>query len=87
MSVLKTQYELLVEQPKSKHLEKLVYEIISFCRSEMHKGKELPYTITFTSPNITSVHELSPLLEKEGVIYSAHFDSIFNIVVNVTDFV
>lgn len=84
---LKEQYETLVLKPKQEHLEDLTDEVISKCKTFMLLKEELPYVINLENVRITSVHDLTPWLEAEGVECTAAFDLHKTIKVTVTNFI
>jgi len=84
---LKEQYEKLVLTPKQGHLKDLVDQVISKCETFILLKTELPYVINLENVRIGSVHELTPLLEAEGIECTATFYSYTTIEVTVTNFI
>lgn len=84
---LKEQYEELVLTPKQEHLKYLTGEVVSKCKTFILLKTELPYVINLENVHINSVHELTPLLEAEGIECTACFDSYTAIEVTVTNFI
>ena len=84
---LKEQYDELVLKPKQGHLKDLADEVISKCKTFIMLKTELPYVINLENVHISSVHELTPLLEAEGIECAACFDSYTTIEVTVTNFI
>ena len=84
---LKEQYEKLVLTPKQEHLEDLTDQVLSKCKTFMLLKTELPYVINLENVRINSVHDLTPLLEAEGIECTAAFDLYKTIKVTVTNFI
>ena len=84
---LKEQYEKLVLTPKQEHLKDLTDEVLSKCKTLMLLKTELPYVIHLENVCISSVHDLTPLLEAEGIECTASFDLYTSIKVIVTNFI
>ena len=84
---LKERYEELVLTPKQEHLMDLVDEVVSRCKTLMLLRTELPYMIILDDVRISSVHELTPLLNAEGIECTACFGSYTAIELTITNFI
>ena len=84
---LKEQYAKSVLTPKQEHLKDLTDEVINACKLLMLLNIELPYVIYLKNVRIKSVHDLTPLLEDEGIECTACFGSHTTIKVTVTNFI
>lgn len=84
---LKDQYEKLVLTPKQEHLKDLTDEVLNKCKTLMLLKTELPYVINLENVNISSVHDLTPLLKAEGIECTATFDLYTTIKVTITNFI
>lgn len=84
---LKAEYYLFVMQPKQKYLKCLVDEVVTYCKSEMIKGSELPYVVELKAGSVTSVHDLTPLLKDIGIECTAYFETRSTIKVTVNKFI
>lgn len=84
---LKERYEELVLTPKQEHLMDLVDEVVSRCKTLMVLRTELPYMIILDNVRISSVHELTPLLNAEGIECTACFGSYTTIELTITNFI
>ena len=84
---LKEQYAKSVLTPKQEHLKALVNETTNACKLLMLLNKELPYVIYLENVQISSVHDLTPLLKAVGIECTACFDLYTSIKVTITNFI
>ena len=84
---LKDWYEKLVLTSKQEHLKELTDEVLNKCKTLMLLKTELPYVISLKNVKISSVHDLTPLLEAEGIECTACFDPYTTIKVTITNFI